>query len=64
MYQMYAYSKKYGNADVWLLYPVTDEMRGHTKIEYHSRDNTSVRIFFVDVNNDNLEELKKAIEEG
>ncbi len=64
MYQMYAYSKKYGNADVWLLYPVTDEMRGHTPIEYHSKDNTSVRIFFVDVNNDNLEELKKAIEEG
>ena len=27
MYQMYAYSKKYGTSEIWLLYPVNDEMR-------------------------------------
>lgn len=25
MYQMYAYAKKYGTLEVWLLYPVNDE---------------------------------------
>ena len=27
MYQMYAYAKKYGMPEVWLLYPSSDEMR-------------------------------------
>ena len=29
MYQMYAYSKKYGTPEIWLLYPVNEEMRNH-----------------------------------
>ena len=37
MYQMYVYAKKYenklGTPEVWLLYPVTNEMRGTRR--YH-----------------------------
>ena len=54
MYQMYAYSKKYStdicpNPEVWLLYPVNDEMRYHKPIEFDSGDGTRVRLFFIDV---------------
>lgn len=65
MYQMYAYSKKYGASEVWLLYPVNDEMRGHKDISFESGDGTVVRIHFVDVTNieDNLIELKSKIED-
>lgn len=64
MYQMYAYSKKYGNAEVWLLYPVTNAMRDHDQIEFYDGDNTFVRLFFVDVARpiDSLAKLKKKIE--
>lgn len=60
MYQMYAYSKKYKTSEIWLLYPITDEMRNHEPIEYDSGDNTFVRIHFIDVDKieENLEELK------
>ena len=53
MYQMYAYSKKYNTADVWLLYPVNDDMRDHTEISYKSiiDDNVSVKVYFVDLAN-------------
>ena len=27
MYQMYAYAKKYQASEVWLLYPMNEEMR-------------------------------------
>jgi 5-methylcytosine-specific restriction enzyme subunit McrC len=49
MYQMYAYSKKYGTSEIWLLYPLNDEMRGHSEIKFESGDGTTVRIHFVDV---------------
>ena len=49
MYQMYAYSKKYGTSEVWLLYPINPEMRGHTDIVFSSDDGVNVRVFFVDV---------------
>lgn len=49
MYQMYAYSKKYGTSEIWLLYPLNDEMRGHDEIKFKSGDGTTVRIHFVDV---------------
>ena len=53
MYQMYAYSKKYenrfGTPEVWLLYPVTNEMRGHPEISFYSDDGVNVRLCFVDV---------------
>lgn len=49
MYQMYAYSQKYGTSEIWLLYPLNDEMRGHDEIKFESGDGTTVRIYFVDV---------------
>ena len=65
MYQMYAYSKKYKTSEVWLLYPVNKEMRGHSPIFFNSGDNTYVRLHFVDVAKieDNLDELRKLIED-
>ena len=63
MYQMYAYSKKYETSEVWLLYPINEDMRDHQPIEFYSGDNTYVRLFFVDVANieDSLKELKQRI---
>ena len=60
MYQMYAYSKKYGTSEIWLLYPVNPEMRDHQDISFDSNDGVNVRLFFVDVANieESLFELK------
>ena len=60
MYQMYAYSKKYGTSEIWLLYPVNPEMRDHQDISFDSNDGVKVRLFFVDIANieDSLSELK------
>ncbi|MFW5670378.1 MAG: 5-methylcytosine restriction system specificity protein McrC, partial [Acetivibrio ethanolgignens] len=49
MYQMYAYSKKYGTSEIWLLYPVNDAMRKHEQIVFDSGDGATVSLFFVDV---------------
>lgn len=64
MYQMYAYSKKYHTPEVWLLYPVNDEMRGHTPIKFESGDGTCLRLFLVDLAriSENMEELRKELE--
>ena len=51
MYQMYAYSKKYETPNIWLLYPVNSEMRNHEDITFQSKDNVTVKLFFVDVAN-------------
>ena len=51
MYQMYAYSKKYDTPEIWLLYPVNEEMRDHADISFDSYDGVNVRLFFVDVAN-------------
>lgn len=51
MYQMYAYSKKYGTPEIWLLYPLNQQMRGRPKIAFDSADGVNVRLFFVDVAN-------------
>ena len=60
MYQMYAYSKKYETPEIWLLYPLNNEMRGHPYIYFDSDDGVNVKVFFVDVANieESLEELK------
>ena len=60
MYQMYAYSKKYETSEIWLLYPVNEEMRSHRDICFDSGDGTMVGVFFVDVANieESLFELK------
>ena len=49
MYQMYAYSKKYETPEIWMIYPVSPEMRNHSEIVFNSDDGVSVRLFFVDV---------------
>lgn len=66
MYQMYAYSKKYGTSEIWLLYPLNEEMRGHSDIVFESGDGTSVRLYFVDVAHieDSLRNLKNKLDEG
>lgn len=51
MYQMYAYGKKYNSSEIWLLYPLNDEMRGHTPISFDSGDGIIVNIYFVDIEN-------------
>ena len=64
MYQMYAYSKKYGTSEIWLLYPLNDEMRGHDDIKFESGDGTTVRLHFVDVAHieETLIELRNKLE--
>lgn len=49
MYQMYAYAKKYGTSEIWLLYPMNDEMRDCGQITFDSGDGATVSLFFVDV---------------
>ena len=63
MYQMYAYSKKYKTSEIWLLYPINDEMRNSKPIKFESGDGTTVNLFFVDVANieDSLLVLKNDI---
>ena len=63
MYQMYAYSKKYNTPEIWILYPVNDEMRDHPPIVFKSEDNVTVHLFFVDVANieDSLQQLRNDI---
>ncbi|MEK6189412.1 MAG: McrC family protein [Carnobacterium alterfunditum] len=48
MYQMYAYAKKYGTTEIWLMYPMNDEFEGNEKICFESDDGVKVRVFFVD----------------
>lgn len=70
MYQMFAYSKKYDTREIWLLYPMNEEMRGHKPIRFDSvrpvtnEVETTVRLFFVDVANmeESLGELREKIE--
>ena len=52
MYQMYAYSKKYGTKEIWLLYPANEQMRAETNIKFDSGDGTVVSLFFVDLENE------------
>ena len=64
MYQMYAYSKKYKTSEIWLLYPLNDEMRNHPEIKFESGDGTSVKLHFVDLVNiqRTMEELLAKLE--
>lgn len=64
MYQMYAYSKKYETSEIWLLYPLNDEMRDHSDIKFESGDGTTVRLHFVDLTRmpETLEELRDKLE--
>ena len=51
MYQMYAYAKKYNTSEIYLLYPLNNEMRNLTPIKFTSDDGVDVNVFFVDVVN-------------
>ena len=57
---MYAYSKKYNTSEIWLLYPVNDEMRSHEQIKFESGDGTTVNLHFIDVDKteESLQKLK------
>lgn len=63
MYQMYAYSKKYETSEIWLLYPLNEEMRDHQDISFESDDGVKVKLFFVDVAKieDSLLELRSML---
>lgn len=58
MFQMYAYSKKYGTSKIWLLYPVNAAMKDSGRITFDSGDDATVSLFFVDVAN-----IEKSMEE-
>lgn len=66
MYQMYAYSKKYNTSEIWLLYPLNDEMKNCNPIRFKSGDGTTVNLHFIDVDKieDNLQMLCMKLEEG
>ena len=49
MYQMYAYSKKYGTSEIWLLYPDNPDMKGRKDIRFDSGDGTTVQVRFMDL---------------
>jgi len=49
MYQMYAYAKKYGTNEIWLIYPMNDDFKGRNQeICFTSDDGVRVKVFFVD----------------
>ena len=58
------YSKKYNTLEIWLLYPVNDEMRNHYPIRFESGDGTTVNLHFVDVDKieESLQELISNLE--
>lgn len=68
MYQMYAYSMKYKTSEIWLLYPVNDEVRNHDHIGFKSKDEIigeiTVNLHFVNVDKieESLQELKNKLE--
>lgn len=53
MYQMYAYSKKYHTPNIWLIYPMNDEVRELGQLSFdavrNEELNVSVKVFFVDL---------------
>ena len=53
MYQMYAYSKKYHTPNIWLIYPMNDDVRELGQLSFdavrNEEMNVSVKVFFVDL---------------
>lgn len=62
MYQMFAYAKRYETPDIWLLYPLTEEVKTIKKdIVFRGGGpdrELTVSVFFVDV-----AEIQKSLEE-
>lgn len=48
MYQMYAYAKKYESNEIWLIYPMSDEMEHRQDIQFNTDDGVQVKVFFMD----------------
>ncbi|MFJ7928995.1 McrC family protein [Peribacillus sp. NPDC096448] len=48
MYQMYAYAKKYETNEIWLIYPMNDEMENGQDIQFNSDDGVQVKVFLLD----------------
>ena len=65
MYQMYAYSKKYGADSIVLIYPYSESM-SKTDIIYTSDDNVKVKVSFIDLRDvdKSISELYLLISEG
>ena len=66
---MFAYSQKYQTSEIWLLYPLNNEMRNCGPIKFEStgsdgRINCTVSVFFVDLADtvNSMQELIKQIE--
>ena len=59
MYQMYVYAMKYAKnnviPEIWLLYPMTNEMKNSFMFE--SNDGVKVHVFFV-----NIDEIEASLE--
>ena len=55
MYQMYAYSKKYRTPDIWLLYPLNDDVREMGSVNFLAVNDeamhVNVHVFFIDLEN-------------
>ena len=53
MYQMYAYSKKYKTPDIWLIYPINDDVRELNELSFEAvegeQTRVNVSVFFVDL---------------
>ena len=53
MYQMYAYSKKYHAPNIWLIYPLNEDVRELGQLSFdafkNEELNVSVKVFFVDL---------------
>lgn len=52
MYQMYSYAKKYKASEIYLLYPINDNMRECDEIEFISNDDKEkicVNVFFIEL---------------
>jgi 5-methylcytosine-specific restriction enzyme subunit McrC len=70
MYQMYAYSKKYHTSDIWLLYPLNEDVTNLNEIsfvaEYGEDIRVNVRIFFINLADykSSISELYKAVDEA
>ena len=67
--QMFAYSQKYQTSEIWLLYPLNNEMRNCGPIKFEStgsdgRINCTISVFFVDLADtvNSMQELIKQIE--
>ena len=57
MYQMYAYQKIYSAENVTLIFPFTEKISANKIIEFHSQDNVTVKVKFVD-----LFDIRKSLE--